>query len=260
MKLESALKHFSPQGLRISDNVNSTSPERLTGTDIKAALGTTCCRVRFGLAAFFGKAGVSENDERSAIKALTRYAMEIAPKNVRKAAGGEFGWCMNIMADYAFAEYSRSASTCVVCSNCSGSGITSHCEEVIKHPGIINAVGVEIIPPKIKCERVEKLCLICKGKGKIQARCRCGGKGEILDRAASEENGKPIFKQCGRCSGRGFSSVSSATIHRVIIKRLPELHQSSWSRNWKPFYEQLVDVCKNEERRAAVEFERITKL
>ncbi|EAM7073560.1 antitermination protein, partial [Salmonella enterica] len=29
MKLESALKHFSPQGMHISDSVKGTSPDRL---------------------------------------------------------------------------------------------------------------------------------------------------------------------------------------------------------------------------------------
>lgn len=56
MKLESSLKHFSPQGMHISDDVKGTSPDRLTGTDVMAAIGTTSSRARFGLAAFFGKA------------------------------------------------------------------------------------------------------------------------------------------------------------------------------------------------------------
>lgn len=57
MKLESALKHFSPQGMHISDSVKGTSPDRLTGTDVMVAIGATCSRARFGLAVFFGKAG-----------------------------------------------------------------------------------------------------------------------------------------------------------------------------------------------------------
>ncbi|AZA39093.1 antitermination protein, partial [Klebsiella pneumoniae] len=54
MKLEASLKHFSPQGMHISDDVKSTSPNRLTGTDVMAAIGTTSSRARFGLAAFLG--------------------------------------------------------------------------------------------------------------------------------------------------------------------------------------------------------------
>jgi hypothetical protein len=38
MKLEASLKHFSPQGMHISDDVKGTSPDRLTGTDVMAAI------------------------------------------------------------------------------------------------------------------------------------------------------------------------------------------------------------------------------
>lgn len=72
MKLEASLKHFSPQGMHISDDVKSTSPNRLTGTDVMAAIGTTSSRARFGLAAFLGKAGISKTDEQLAIQALAQ--------------------------------------------------------------------------------------------------------------------------------------------------------------------------------------------
>ncbi|ECJ8140499.1 antitermination protein, partial [Salmonella enterica] len=229
MKLESALKHFSPQGMHISDSVKGTSPDRLTGTDVMAAIGTTSSRARFGLAAFFGKTGISKSDEQLAVQALARHAMETAPKNVRRAAGCEFGWCMQVLAQFAFAEYSRSAATSVTCHTCKGSGLTSQYEDVIKHPGVFNSDGMEIVPPKIKHELVRRTCVACNGKGDLLARCRCGGKGEVLDRIATKERGVPVFKTCERCSGEGYSRVSSATVHRAILKRLPDLHQSSWS-------------------------------
>ena len=259
MKLEASLKHFSPQGMHISDDVKGTSPDRITGTDVMAAIGTTSSRARFGLAAFFGKAGISKSDEQLAVQALARHAIKSAPRNVRKAAAGEFGWCMLTLAQFAFAEYSRSAETSVTCHSCSGSGLTSQYEDVIKHPGVFNSDGMEIVPPKIKHELVKRKCAACNGKGELLARCRCGGKGEVLDRKATSERGAPVFKTCERCSGNGFSAVSSATVHRAILKRLPDLHQSSWSRNWKPFYERLVDTLIKGERQAAEEFEKATR-
>lgn len=259
MKLEASLKHFSPQGMQISDDVKGTSPDRIIGTDVMAAIGTTSSRARFGLAAFFGKTGISKSDEQLAVQALARHAMESAPRNVRKAAAGEFGWCMMVLAQFAFAEYSRSAETSVTCHSCSGSGLTSQYEDVIKHPGVFNSDGMEIVPPKIKHELVKRKCAACNGKGELLARCRCGGKGEVLDRKATSERGAPVFKTCERCSGNGFSAVSSATVHRAILKRLPDLHQSSWSRNWKPFYERLVDTLIKGERQAAEEFEKATR-
>lgn len=259
MKLEASLKHFSPQGMHISDDVKGTSPDRISGTDVMAAIGTTSSRARFGLAAFFGKTGISKSDEQLAVQALARHAMESAPRNVHKAAAGEFGWCMLMLAQFAFAEYSRSAETSVTCHSCSGSGLTSQYEDVIKHPGVFNSDGMQIVPPKIKHELVKRKCAACNGKGELLARCRCGGKGEVLDRKATSERGAPVFKTCERCSGNGFSAVSSATVHRAILKRLPDLHQSSWSRNWKPFYERLVDTLIKGERQAAEEFEKATR-
>lgn len=258
MKLEASLKHFSPQGMHISDSVKGTSPDRITGTDVMAAIGTTSNRARFGLAAFFGKAGISKTDEQLAVQALARYAMDVAPKNVRKAAGGQFGWCMQMLAQFAFAEYSRSAATSVTCHSCSGTGFIEGCEDVVKYPGLYNIDGDEIVAAKIEREQVKRLCTACNGKGKQEARCRCGGKGEVLDRIATKERGAPVFKTCERCSGEGYSRVSSATVHRAIVKRLPDIHQSSWSRNWKPFYEMLVDVLHRGERHAASEFEKAT--
>ncbi|PCP09075.1 antitermination protein, partial [Enterobacter hormaechei] len=164
MKLESSLKYFSPQGMHISDDVKGTSPDRLTGTDVMAAIGTTSSHARFGLAAFFGKAGISKTDEQLAIQALARYAMETAPKNVRKAAGGHFGWCMQMLAQFAFADYSRSAATSVTCHSCCGTGFISGHEDVIKHPGIFDADGAEVVAPKIKNELVKRVCETCGGK------------------------------------------------------------------------------------------------
>lgn len=258
MKLEAALKHFSPQGMHISDSVKGTSPDRITGTDVMAAIGTTSSRARFGLAAFFGKAGISKTDEQLAAQALAQFAIKNAPKNVRKAAGDALGACMLTLAQFAFAEYSRSAATSATCLACNGTGLIEGREDVVKYPGLYNIDGDEIVAPKIECEQVKRLCTACNGKGKLEARCRCGGKGEVLDRIATKERGAPVFKTCERCSGEGYSRVSSATVHRAIVKRLPDLHQSSWSRNWKPFYEMLVDVLHRGELHAASEFEKAT--
>ncbi|EAP3677001.1 antitermination protein [Salmonella enterica] len=269
MKLESALKHFRPQGMHISDSVKDTSPDRLTGTDVMVVIGTTSSRARFGLAAFFGKAGISKTDEQLAVQALARHAMDTAPKNVRKAAGCEFGWCMQVLAQFAFAEYSRSAATTVTCHTCKGSGRITRTQTTrkVSYPwgkAPYWASKSRAVRPSDwekwteVTEIVPAVCNACEGKGTISARCRCSGKGEVLDRIATKERGVPVFKICERCGGNGFSTVSSATVHRAILKRLPDLHQSSWSRNWKPFYEMLVDVLHKGERQASSEFEKAT--
>ncbi|WP_232554096.1 antitermination protein [Klebsiella pneumoniae] len=258
MKLEASLKHFSPQGMHISDDVKSTSPNRLNGTDIMTGIGVTSSRARFGLAAFFGKTGISKTDEQLAVQALARHALDTAPKNVRKAAGKALGRCCLILAQFAFAEYSRSAETTGICNACEGGGVTKAVEEVVKHPGIYKSDGEEIVAPIIRLELVVRQCVVCGGKGVINARCRCGGSGQVLDRKATKEQGAPVYKTCERCSGNGFTSVKSANAHRAIQIHIPDLHQSSWSRNWKPFYEGLVDMLHKGERQAAAEFEKAT--
>ncbi|EOX8474195.1 antitermination protein [Salmonella enterica subsp. arizonae] len=269
MKLESALKHFSPQGMHISDSVKETSPDRLTGTDIMVAIGTTSSRARFGLAAFFGKAGISKTDEQLAVQALARHAMDTAPKNVRKAAGGEFGWCMLVLAQFAFAEYSRSAATSVTCHTCKGSGRITRTQTTrkVSYPwgkAPYWASKSRAVRPSDWAkwtevtEIVPAVCEACEGKGTISARCRCGGKGEVLDRIATKECGVPVFKTCERCSGNGFSPVPSTAAYKAILRRVPELHVRTWTRNWKPFLEALVDICHREERKADAAFRYAT--
>lgn len=269
MKLEASLKHFSPQGMHISDDVKGTSPDRLTGTDVMAAIGTTSSRARFGLAAFFGKAGISKTDEQLAVQALAQFAIKHAPKNVRKAAGDKLGACMLTLAQFAFADYSRSAATSVMCHTCSGTGRTTR-EQITrkvsypwgKAPYWANRSRAVRPSDWEQWTEVKEIfpavCEACDGKGSISARCRCGGKGEVLDRIATKEQGAPVFKTCERCSGKGFASIKSANVHRAIQMNIPDLHQSSWSRNWKPFYEKLVDMLRQGERHAAVEFEKAT--
>lgn len=269
MKLETSLKHFSPQGMHISDDVKGTSPDRLTGTDVMAAIGTTSSRARFGLAAFFGKAGISKTDAQLAVQALARYAIESAPKNVRKAASGELGWCMQVLAQFAFAEYSRSAASTATCNTCSGTGRITR-EQItrkVSYPwgkAPYWASRSRAVRPSDwehwteLTEVVPAVCDTCEGKGTISARCRCGGKGEVLDRKATSERGAPVFKVCERCSGNGFSAVPSTAAYKVILNRVPDLHVRTWTRNWKPFLEALVSICQQEEGKAEKEFQAAT--
>ncbi|HAU3137460.1 TPA: antitermination protein [Salmonella enterica subsp. diarizonae] len=229
-----------------------------TATDIMVAIGTTSSRARFGLAAFFGKAGISKTDEQQAVQALARHAMDTAPKNVRKAAGVTLGRCCLILARFAFAEYSRSAATSATCLTCNGTGFIEGYENVVKYPGIFNSDGTEIVAPVIKPERVKRLCLTCNGKGRLKARCRCGGRGVVLDRQKTKERGAPVYKVCERCSGKGFADVPSTAAYKAILKHVPDLHVRTWTRNWKPFYERLVDICWRAEKMADNEFQQVT--
>ncbi|MFU0866416.1 antitermination protein [Kluyvera ascorbata] len=271
MKLELSLKHFSPQGMHISDAVKGTSPDRITGTDVMAAIGATSSRARFGLAAFFGKAGISKTDEQMAVQALAQFAIETAPKSVRKAAGEAFGRCMITLAQFAFAEYARSAASSCACATCNGTGRTTQTQitRKVSFPwgtAPYWANRSRAVRPsdweqwtEVK-EIVPAACEACEGKGSISARCRCGGKGEVLDRKATKEHGAPVFKTCERCSGKGFASVPSTVAYKAILRGVPDLHVRTWTRNWKPFYEALVNKCHEEEQHADQQFQAVTRL
>ncbi|WP_129543388.1 antitermination protein [Serratia sp. 1D1416] len=260
MKLESALKHFSAQGLVITDSPNGTSKDRVTGTDVMAALGLAESKARFGMAAFLGKTGISQEDKERAIIELAQYAKQKAPKHVGKVAGRRLAKCMEILAVFAYEEYSHSAGTGVTCHDCNGNGLIAVTRDVVKYPGYIGADGEEKIAPVVETQVVRELCTSCNGKGVRHKRCRnCKGTGKALDKEATKASGAPVVKDCERCGGKGFSRTPSSTAYKAITALLPELTQSSWSRNWKPFYEVLVDKCRREEDRAAAEFSKVTK-
>ena len=260
MRLEASLKHFSAQGLTITDTPNGTSADRVTGTDVMAALGVVQSKARFGMAAFLGKTGISDGDREQAIQALTQYAKRKAPKHVGKVAGRKMARCMVILATMAYEEYSHSASATVTCHNCKGKGLVEAWKDVKVYPGYVGADGEEKIPPTIKRQLVHEYCQPCKGKGEIHKRCRnCKGTGKALDRDATKTTGAPVIKDCERCNGNGFSRMPSTVAYRAIVALIPDLNERTWRRNWKPFYESLVSKCEIEEGTAAVEFSRVTR-
>ncbi|VGJ96376.1 antitermination protein [Klebsiella pneumoniae] len=234
-----------------------------------AGIGVTSSRARFGLAAFFGKTGISKTDEQLAVQALARYAIETAPKNVRKTAGKELGHCCLILAKFAFAEYSRSAETTGACRVCNGTGKieTTTTERKVSNPwgkAPYWAKKSRAVRPSDwdkwteVTASISAKCEACDGKGKINARCRCGGTGQVLDRKATKEQGAPVYKICERCSGNGFSTMPSTAAYKAILTLIPDLHIRTWTRNWKPFCDALVDQCWKEEERADKEFQRAT--
>ncbi|MDB9568097.1 antitermination protein [Providencia rettgeri] len=259
MKLENSLKNFHPKSPTFGDVSGCTAPDRLTGTDIMAAMGMTESQAKFGMTAFLAKNDISEEDKFSTVEALTRYAKKITPKLVAKAAGKKLGYCLIILARMAFEDYARSAGSVFPCSACSGKGLIYKRKDVVKHPGITKLDGTVIIEPWTKNEEVGELCQECHGKGQLAHRCRCKGRGKVLDEAQTELQGAPVYKDCPRCAGRGFNRVPSSVAYNAIKHLVPDLTQSSWSRNWKPFYEKLASKCFIEESAAEQAFSRVIK-
>lgn len=267
MKLENALKNFHPKSPTFGNVAGCTSPDRITGTDIMAAMGMTESQAKFGMTAFLAKNDISEEDKFSTVEALTQYALKVAPKLVRKAAGKKLGYCLIVLARMAFEDYARTAGSVCQCSACSGKGMIGKKVTTTKY-----STREAIFPsfsksqPKrytnterdvVETERV--ICKSCNGKGQITHRCRCKGRGKVLDEEKTKLQGVPVFKDCPRCEGKGFNRVPSSVAFNAIKHLVPDLTQSSWSRNWKPFYEKLSRKCLIEESIAEQAFSKVTK-
>ncbi|WP_265694270.1 antitermination protein Q [Providencia rustigianii] len=259
MKLENALKNFHPKSPTFGNVAGCTSPDRITGTDIMAAMGMAESQAEFGMAAFLAKNDVSEEDKFSTVESLTQYAKKITPKLVAKAAGKKLGYCLIILSRMAFEDYARSAGAVFPCSACNGKGLIYSRKDVTKHPGITKLDGTVIIEPWVESEEVGELCVPCNGKGQIAHRCRCKGRGKVLDEVQTELQGVPVYKGCPRCAGKGFNRVPSSVAFNAIKHLVPDLNERTWRRNWKPFYEKLTSKCFIEESIAEQAFSKVTK-
>lgn len=71
--------------------------------------------------------------------------------------------------------------------------------------------------------------------------------------------GAPVEKNCERCGGLGLKRQPSTLAFSAIRHLVPELKERTWRRNWKPFYEALVNKCEMEESSACDEFKKITR-
>lgn len=267
MDLDNIVKFFAPKGMHISDSVRGTAGDQLTVTDVMAALGMTQADAGIGLAMYLGKAGVSKQDKDASISWLAEYAKENAPFAVRRLAGKKFSLCMLILARFAYNDYASSAADSYDCPSCKGKGLVEKTGMVVKSHYIMKlpqfAKDQGQSPSDFEVKREVKevdhvLCGKCHGTGKISKRCQCGGTGKTLNRKESELQGVPVYKDCKRCSGRGFNRPKSSVAYRGIFSELPSLPDRTWRYSWKPFYERLVTKCFQEESYSNSQLKRVT--
>lgn len=267
MNLDGIVKFFAPKGMHISDSVRATASEQPTVIDVMAALGMTQADAAVGLAIFLGKAGVSTQDKEAAIRWLTAHAKDKAPFAVRRAAGKKFPLCMLQLAKYDYNDYASSAADSTDCPKCGGKGLITTASSTEKsHYAMLLpqwAKDLRQSPSDFEVRRFvqekdQRLCPKCEGKEKISKRCQCGGSGETLDRKETEFQGVPVYKQCKRCKGGGYSRPKSSVAYRGILGKLPELPERTWRYSWKPFYESLVTQCFQEESYSDTQLRRVT--
>lgn len=269
MNLDGVVKFFAPKGMHISDSSRATASDQLSVTDVMAALGMTQAEAGIGLAMYLGKLGVSPQDKEAAVSWLTAYAKERAPLSVRKAAGKQFPLCMRILAQFAYRDYSCSAADTTDCKKCHGTGFLEKKNVVMKNHYLMrlpqwakdhgqSPSEFEVTRPVTSIDRV--LCQKCHGTGKISRRCQCGGSGKTLDRKQTEFQGVPVYKECNRCNGRGYSRPKSSVAYRGIFETLPTLPDRTWRYAWKPFYESLVTKCFEEESYTDSQLRKVTRM
>ncbi|MGL0119172.1 antitermination protein, partial [Salmonella enterica subsp. enterica] len=142
-----------------SSRSRATASETLTGTDVMAAMGMTQSRASLGYSAFLGKMEISSNDREKAIELLTKYALEHCDKvaALRKLENDIKPKVMQVLATFAFADYSRSAASTRTCDCCGGKKFID--AEVMT----MKSIGKPYLEERK--ETVKVLCRKCKGKG-----------------------------------------------------------------------------------------------
>ena len=170
-------------------------------------------------------------------------------------------------AKMAFEDYARSAGSVCQCSACSGKGMidkkvitTKYSTREAIFPSFSKSQPKRYTNTERDVVETEKvICESCNGKGQLTHRCRCKGRGKVLDEEQTKLQGAPVFKDCPRCEGRGFSRVPSSVAFNAIKHLVPDLNERTWRRNWKPFYEKLTNKCFIEESAAEQAFSKVIK-
>ncbi|MGN5574265.1 antitermination protein Q [Enterobacter sp. Lyrl_3] len=99
----------------------------------------------------------------------------------------------------------------------------------------------------------------CRTADTPGAKCRCGGKGEVRDLKSSRMKGRPIQMPCPRCHGTGLKPLTRSRCHHAILKHC-SVSQSTFSRYWNPFYDDLLNWCLQQESNAEASYNWITSL
>ncbi|WP_459175755.1 antitermination protein [Ewingella americana] len=269
MKLESISKYFFAKTTSISDSPRATASDSLTGTDIMAALGLADLKSGYGLDLFLAKQGISKPDK--AVESLYQFAMKQAYqyKAVAQLDGDIKHGVLQMLATFAYQDYSRSAASVRQCDCCQGEGFTD--AEVFTMKSAFGVVRPEEftgalrlssqLPCNVAIQKREAVRLICKpccGKGAISNACRCHGKGLVIDKEQTEKQGVPVQKECPKCSGRGYARLPAENVRRAICSEVMELSEPTWRRNFKPLYEELITRCHVEESEAELMLSKVT--
>jgi len=277
MNLESTVKYHFAKSTMISDSPRATASDSLTGTDTMAAMGMTQERAALGYSAFLGKMGISNNDRERAIELLAEYALTKCDKiaALRKLSPEIKPLVMLKLSTFAFEDYARSATSLKQCDCCNGEGfIDAEVFTTKTHtPGVNKEfvkmslqIGVEgFRPSEYEVRRQVRdvarvLCHQCKGKKVMSCACNdCHGRGEVVSKELTEEQGVPVQANCKRCSGRGYERIPSTEAYAGVRSVTDSISLDTWKKSVKTFYDELITKFEIEESWAEEQLKRITR-
>jgi len=198
MNLEKTVRFHFPKSSRINDEIRSTSDDTLRSADVIAALGLAQSESGFGLSAFFGKLGLSQDDKNRAVTALMKLTRKrlIRSKLVSSLSGRQRARIIYLIALFAYEDYCRSAAS-----------------------------------PENRCQS-------------------CKGRGIVRDVEKIAKTHQRVMKICSRCKGYGFKRVKASKLFDAIKLFIPDLTQPTFSRHLKPVFDEMIEACFREERRA----------
>lgn len=272
MRLADLPKYFSPKSPVFSDSPAATATDSFSITDVMASLGLATAKARMGIELFLAKHGINQPDE--AVESLYQYALTQAHKYsvIQKLDEDVRSSVLQILANYAFQDYARSAASKKPCPDCDGGFIEAEVFTTKVHTrwvdrDVIKATkswGFDITPALYeKYREVREItkvtCPTCKGKAVISHSCRCNGRGEVLDKVENERQGVPVYKTCPKCSGRGYSRLKFTDVLEQL-NTVVVIPKTSGYDNIKPVFEHLVEECFKEEAHAEIILQSVTKM
>jgi hypothetical protein len=249
MNLESVVKYFSPKSMMPGAVPCGKTADTLTITDVMATLGFVTAQAAVGVELYLAKAGVLPIDN------ITNYIEQLATERaqrhrvLKKLTAHERRIFLRTLAEYVYRDYSLSAASLITCSSCTGTGFIE-AEVFTMKAWRIRDSWME---PEEGREIVKVICKPCTGKGRVKNECRCRGRGEVVDKKKSEQQGVPVYSQCRRCAGRGYPRLKDPEIYKAL--GIPE---TTWRRNYKLFFDRLVTHCHIEEAYADSALGKIT--
>jgi hypothetical protein len=274
VRLESIGKFFAPKSPMLSDSPRATASDSLDISGVMTALGVTEVRCKLGIALYLAKIGVYSPDR--AVEMLYVVANRLAAncKPLNDIDGDIRERVLQILATFAYQDYSRSAASVRSCDCCHGEGFIDvevfttkvhvKTRDKMKYRRMNPASGANDIPSLYEAHRQVRevqrvLCNTCKGKGVVSNSCRCHGKGKVIDKERMEaQGGVPVWKECSRCQGRGYARLKFSTVVEAI-KTAWEVKKTTAYDHIQPLFEILVTECHKEESYADSVLSKVTQ-